>query len=96
MVHICFNIVQTTSCVMMKIVLGYSILTPASLWVLTLPMLRLLMYKAQGRKYIWKSSKPSPVDIHWIALAEYSHISAHVPGFQSFSFIFLHYLRHIQ
>ena len=31
-----------------------------------------------------KSSKPCHVGIHWIALAEYSQMSTHVPGFQSF------------
>ena len=36
---------------------------------LNLPMLRLLWSKA-------------PVGIHWIALAEHSHMHAHVPGFQ--------------
>ena len=50
-------------------------------------MLRLLSSKAQGRKDFWKPSKPCHVGIHWIALAEYSQMSTHVPGFQSF-FIF--------
>ena len=45
------------------------------------PMLRLLSSKAQGRKYFWKPSKPCHVSIHWKALAEYSHMSTHLPGF---------------
>ena len=35
-------------------------------------------------------SKPCHVCIHWIALAEYSRMSNHMPGFQSF-FSFLHH-----
>ena len=31
-----------------------------------------------------KDSKPCHVGIHWIALAEYSGMSTHVLGFQSF------------
>ena len=31
----------------------------------------------------WKTSKPCHVGIHWIALAEYSQMSSHMPGFQS-------------
>ena len=42
---------------------------------LTLLMLRLLMSKAQERKDF------CCVGIHWIALAEYSQLSTHVPGF---------------
>ena len=51
---------------------------------LTLPMLRLLSSKAHGCKYLWKPSKPCHVGIHWIALTEYSQMSTHMPGFQSF------------
>ena len=51
---------------------------------LTLPMLRLLSSKAQGCKDFWKSPKPCYVGIWWIALSEYSLMSTHVPGFQSF------------
>ena len=54
----------------------------------TLPMLRLLLSKAQERKEFWKPSKPCHVGIHWIALAEYSQESTHLPGFQSFFRIF--------
>ena len=56
---------------------------------LTLPMLRLLSPEAQGRKDFWKASNPCHVGIHWIALAEYSQMSTHMPGFQSF-FRFFH------
>ena len=51
--------------------------------VLSLPMLRLLPSKALGRKDCFKPSKPCHVGIHWIALAEYSQMSNHVPGFES-------------
>ena len=30
----------------------------------------------------WKTSKPSHVGIHWIALTEYSQMSIHMPGFE--------------
>ena len=40
-------------------------------------------------KDFWKISKPCHVGIHCIALAEYSHMSTHMPGFRSF-FNFLH------
>ena len=50
---------------------------PPKIWsfaatLLTLPMLRLLSSKAQGRKDFWKSPKPCHVGIHRIALAENS------------------------
>ena len=45
-------------------------------------MLMLLSSKAQGCKD-WLS-KTCHVGIHWKALAEYSQMSTHVPGFQSF------------
>ena len=57
---------------------------------LTLPMLRLLSSKAQERKDFWKTSKPCHAGTHWIALAEYSHMSTHLPRFQSLSWV-LHY-----
>ena len=44
----------------------------------------LLSSKAQGRKDFWKLSKPCLAGIHWIALAEYSQMSTHLTGFQSF------------
>ena len=57
-------------------------------FLLTLPMLRLLLPKAQGCKLFWKiknqKSKPCHVGIHWIALTEYSKMSTHLPGLQSF------------
>ena len=56
---------------------------PASL-ILTLPMLRRLLSKAQGRKEFPKSSKPCHVGINRIALAEYSQMSTHMPRFRSF------------
>ena len=44
-----------------------------------------ILSKAQGCKdFFWKPSKPCHVGIYWIALTEYSHISTHFPGFQSF------------
>ena len=42
------------------------------------------MSKAWGHKDFWNTSKPCIVGIHWLALAEYSQMSTHVPGFQSF------------
>ena len=42
------------------------------IYMLPLPMLRLLSFKALGCKDFLKSSKPCRVGIHWIALAEYS------------------------
>ena len=51
---------------------------------LTLTMLRLLLPQAQGRKDLGKPPKPCRFDIHWIALAEHSQMSTHLPGFQSF------------
>ena len=56
----------------------------AALWGLTLPMLRLLSSKAQGCENFRKPSKPCHVGTHWKALAEYSQMSSHLPGFQSF------------
>ena len=52
--------------------------------VLTLPMLRLLLSKAQERKdYFSKPFKPCHVGIYWKALPECSRMSTYVPGFQS-------------
>ena len=51
---------------------------------LTLTMLRLPLSKTQGCKDFWKTSKPCRAGIHRIALAEYSQMSTHVPGFRSF------------
>ena len=44
----------------------------------------ILSSKAQDHKYILGLSKPYHVGIHWIALAEYSQMSTHMPRFQSF------------
>ena len=55
---------------------------------LTLPMLRLLSYKAQGCKDFCKPSKPCHAGIHWKALAEYFQMSTHMPVFWSFSRFF--------
>ena len=50
----------------------------------------LLSSKAQGCKYFWTPSKPYHIGIHWITLAEFSQMSAHLPAFQSF-LSFLHH-----
>ena len=47
-------------------------------------------FNAQGRKDFWKPSKPCHVGILWTALTEYSQLSTHMQGFQSF-FVFLHH-----
>ena len=49
---------------------------------LTLPMLRLLLSKAQECKILEKPLKPCRLGIHWKALVEYSQMSTHLPGFQ--------------
>ena len=76
-----------------KISLRYCIVTEISILycimkILTLPMFRLLSSKAQGHKDFWKPSKPCLVGIHMKALAEYSQMSAHLPGFQSLVKVF--------
>ena len=53
-------------------------------------MLRLLLSKAHRCKDFRKPSKPCHVGMHWIALAEYSRMSTHLLGFQSFAG-FLHH-----
>ena len=55
---------------------------------LNLAMLKLLRPKHKNAMIFWKTSKPCHVGIHWIALAEHSHMSTHVPVFQSFSGVF--------
>ena len=62
-----------------------------ALFLLTLWMLRLLSSKAEELKRFWKSSKPCHVGIHLKALAEYSQMSTHLPGFWSFSRFFASY-----
>ena len=42
-------------------------------------------------RYFWKTFKPCHVGIHRIALAEYSQMRTHLPGFQSFVSFFLHH-----
>ena len=51
-------------------------------------LLRLHLYKAQGRQTF---ENHCCVAIHWIALAENSQMSTHLPGFQSFFRGFLHH-----
>ena len=58
----------------------------------TLSMLRLLPSNAWGREDFVKSSEPCHVGIYWIAPAEYSHMSTHVPCLSNFSgFCFILY-----
>ena len=64
----------------------------ASATHLTLPMLRLLLSRAQGRRDFQKPSKPCHIGIHWNALPEYSQMSNHVPGFLLFFLAFLHHI----
>ena len=49
---------------------------------LTLTLLRLLSSKTQEFKILEKTLKPCRLGIHLKALAEYSHESTHLPGFQ--------------
>ena len=44
--------------------------------------------RTQKLKNLWKSSKPCHLGIHLKALIEYSQMSTHLPGFQSFSRFF--------
>ena len=59
---------------------------------LTISKLRLLSSTAQGRKDLWKSSKPCHVGIHKKALAEYYQMSTHLPRFQYFSGFLHHFV----
>ena len=52
----------------------------------------LLSSKAQECKDLWKPSKPCCVGIYSIALAEYSQMSTHVPGFQSLFRFFAYFV----
>ena len=54
------------------------------IWVSSLPMLRIIPTLAQGDKYFSKPSKPCHVGIHRIVPTEFSQVSTHVQGFQSF------------
>ena len=67
------------------------LLKPWLHFYLTLPMLRLHSSKAQKCKYFWKPYKPCHGGIYEKALAEYSQMSTHLPGFQSFFSFFLHH-----
>ena len=55
--------------------------------------------EVQGQVF-WKPFKPCHVGIHWRALAEYSQMSTHLPGFQSFFRLFASFcdakMSHIQ
>ena len=55
-----------------------------------IPILRLLLSKAEGRQGFWKASKPCHVGIHCIALAEHSQMSTHLPVFPVIFKVFLH------
>ena len=67
-----------------SIAASWTLQEDSDLQLLTLPMLRLLSSKTQGRKAFWKPSKPYWVGTHSIALAEHSQMSTRLPGFQSF------------
>ena len=60
-------------------------------YLLALPMLKAtLSPKAEGHQVFLKPSKPCHVGINWIAPPEYSQMSTHVQGFQSFNiFVFI-------
>ena len=58
---------------------------------LSLPMLRLLWYKAHRCKDLWKPSKPCQFGIHRIAfISSQNQMSTHMPGFSHFP-AFLHH-----
>ena len=67
-----------------SIMIWYTVWYGSLICLLTVPVLRLLSSKAQGCKDFWKPSKPCHVGTHWIALAEFSQMSTHLPGFQWF------------
>ena len=43
-------------------------------------------------EYSWKPSTPYSIGIHLIALAEYSQMGTHLPGFQIFSVFLNHFV----
>ena len=59
---------------------------------LTLPMPSLSFLQSTRTHNLWKASKPCHVGIHWIALHEYSQMSTHLPGFQSFFRFLYHFV----
>ena len=59
---------------------------------LTLSLLGLLLSKTQERKDFGKPSPPCHVGIYWIALAEKTEMSNHVPRLQSFLRILHHFV----
>ena len=77
-------------------IINVSILVKCKIWCLANSFLsskRFLFIAYQSIQYkkwqdFWESSKPCHVGIHWIALSEYSQMSTHMPGFQSFSGFF--------
>ena len=58
---------------------------------LTLPVLRILSSKAQGREDVWKPFKPCHTCIYWKALTEYSQMSTNLSRFESFFSILHHF-----
>ena len=67
---------------MQLLMLLFPLITTMTSYFLTLPMLRLLSSKAQECKILEKPLKPCHLGIHLKALAEYSQMSTHLPGFQ--------------
>ena len=55
-------------------------------------MLRLLSSKAQGCNDFLNLSKPCHVGFDWMALDEYSQMSAYMPGFRSFLDLLHHFV----
>ena len=82
--HGCWVCIQLSRFVLMYTSIGIRCSKNGVFDNISLPMLRLLSPKAQEGKDFWKPSTPCHVGIHWIAFAEYSQVSTHVPEFQSF------------
>ena len=55
-------------------------------------MLKRLSSKAQGCKIFENHLNPVMFGIHWIALAEYSQMSTHLPEFQPLSGVLHHFV----
>ena len=51
-----------------------------------------LFYPSHSSTEMWQLPKPCHVGTHWKALAEYSQVSTHLPGFQSFLRILYHFV----